>query len=177
MLAQECPEPDDWYNARNFSNDAHDPGGKTMCGITQREYDNDRKRHGMVCRDVRQITETEGYSIYRLSYWSPHCDSLPPGLDLCFFDSSVNEGCTEAVRILQHVLDIEADGMWGPQTAAAVAAIPQVSHPVQLPAIIRAFTARRETVYRESKGFPYFGKDWLRRSKEIGDEALKMVSQ
>ncbi len=173
-LAQECPEPENWSSPRNFSNDAHDPGGETMCGITQREYDIDRKRDGLPCRDVRQITQEEGEEIYQQSYWFPHCPDLPPGLDLQFFDASVNEGCTEAVRILQHVFEIEVDGVWGPQTALeasdAGGSAALARH------LIEGFTKRRQQVYRASKGFPYFGKDWERRASEIGATALKMVT-
>lgn len=171
-LAQECPHPENWSDIRNFSNDAHDPGGETMCGITQREYDQFRKGCGVLCRDVRQCTQDEGTELYRFHYWNPHCPSFPPGLDLQFFDASVNEGCTEAVRILQYALALEIDGLWGPQTSTPVSIIALRA----VPGIIKAFTARRKAVYEESKGFQYFGKDWLRRADEIGAAALKMVA-
>src|SRR5437660_228289 len=82
VLDQECYFPADWTNTKtephgNFCDDVHDPGGKTFMGITQNEYDNDRKRDGKVCRDVRQMTRDEGTEIYLWSYWKPHCDSLP----------------------------------------------------------------------------------------------------
>jgi lysozyme family protein len=168
-LAQECPHPEQWTNPHNFSNDAHDPGGKTMCGIIQREYDHYRKTCDEPTRDVRQLTEVEGNAIYELNYWSPECPKLPPGLDMQYFDEAVNSGTTEATKVLQHVLGIAADGMWGPATDAAVSAIKDV------PATIRAFTARRLAVYQSMRGFQYFGKDWTRRTQEIGVVALKMV--
>jgi lysozyme family protein len=169
-LAQECPVPTDWSNRHNFSDDAHDPGGKTMCGIIQREYDAYRKNHGWPVRDVRQLTQAEGEEIYRSSYWLPHCPNLPAGLDLSFFDTAVNEGSGEAIKILQVALGLKGDGVWGPATANTVAAISDV------PAAIKAFTARREAVYRELRGYQYFGKDWERRSAEIGAESLKMAA-
>jgi lysozyme family protein len=170
MLVQECPYPGDWTNAKNFSDDAHDPGGKTMCGIIQREYDTYRKQKGLPTQDVRKITEEEGYDIYRHSYWQPHCPSLPAGLDLCLFDANVNEASTEGTKILQVALGIHEDGEWGPKTDAAVKAIDDVH------SVIELFTARRKIVYRESKGYQYFGKDWIRRATEIGAQALKMSS-
>ena len=168
-LAQECPRPADWSNAKNFSNDAHDPGGKTMCGITQREYDHYRKARGLLVQEVRRITAEEGEDIYDKSYWLPDCPALPVGLDLCLFDASVNQGSFEAIKILQAALGVAADGKWGPKTDAAVKAIADV------PGAIRNFTARREAVYRQTRGFQYFGTDWLRRAREIGAEALKMA--
>lgn len=168
-LRQECPHPDDWSNRLNFSNDAHDPGGKTMCGIIQREYDTYRKSHGLPTQDVRYLSMDEGHDIYFNSYWMPHCPQLPAGLDLCLFDANVNEGCTEGTKILQAAIGCANDGEWGPATAEAVASI---THP-QI--IINAFTNRRQTVYRMMTGFQYFGTDWLRRSKEIGASALIMA--
>lgn len=170
-LAQECPLPRDWSNPKNFSNDAHDPGGETQCGITQREYDHWRKRYGEPCRDVRQLTQIEGDTVYRQNYWHPYCQTLPPGLDLQVFDASVNEGPTEATRIMQRVLGLVVDGLWGPKTAAAVAGIRDI------PGVIRAYTARRRAVYQMMPGFKYFGHGWLKRANEIGAQALQMAAE
>jgi lysozyme family protein len=173
-LAQECPHPDNWPDPRNFSNDAHDPGGKTMCGIIQREYDAWRTAQSLPTRDVRLLTEAEGREIYETSYWRPYCDRLPPGLDLAFFDAGVNEGVTEAVKILQAALGAGIDGEWGDLTTAALAGA--TAAPGGEAALINAFTARRKAVYREMRGFQYFGDDWLRRAAEIGAQALKMAA-
>jgi lysozyme family protein len=172
-LRQECPYPDDWENPKNFSNDSHDPGGETWCGIIQREYDAYRKAKDEPCRDVSACTQAEGYEIYRTNYWLPYCPTLPPGLDLQFFDASVNMGCVEATRILQRVLGLNVDGEWGPKTAARTAAISSR----YLRGVIAAFTARRSAVYRLLPGFRYFGKGWLRRAEEIGEAALKMAAE
>jgi len=169
-LAQEAPIPNDWSNWRNFSNDAHDPGGETMCGIIQREYDYYRRSKGLPLQDVSKISRNEGADIYYNSYWMPDCPKLSPGLDLQFFDESVNAGPGAATMILQRSLQITADRAWGPQTDAAVKAI---TNPV---AIIKTFTAEREAYYRALSGFKYFGADWIRRSVEIGADALKMAT-
>ena len=168
-LIQECPRPDDWSNPRNFSNDAHDPGGETMCGIIQREYDIYRKSKGLPFQDVRHLTRDEGADIYYNSYWLPECPKLSPGLDLQFFDEAVNAGPGAATLILQRALGITGDRVWGPATDAAVKVI---TNPV---AVINAFTNNREAYYRALRGFQYFGTDWIRRSAEIGAEAIKMA--
>lgn len=168
-LAQECPHPNNWSDPRNFSNDKHDPGGKTMCGIIQREYDIWRKGDGLPTQDVRKITQIEGRVIYNENYWQPHCPTLAPGLDLCFFDTAVNMGTTEAIKVLQHALGTSSDGDWGPATQKAVDEASSI-------AAIKAFTARRLAVYHMMSGFRYFGADWTRRTSEIGAEALKMVT-
>jgi lysozyme family protein len=169
-LIQECPFPNDWGNIRNFSNDPHDPGGETMCGIIQREYDIYRKSKGLPLQDVRHLTRDEGADIYYNSYWLPECPKLAPGLDLCFFDEAVNAGPHAATKILQRALGISADGLWGVQTEMAVMSVQDVL------ATIKSFTQFREAYYRALSGFRFFGRDWIRRSEEIGAEALKMVS-
>ena len=170
VLAQECPRPGDWSNPRNFSNDAHDPGGETMCGIIQREYDSYRKDKGLPTQDVRLLTKAEGEEIYDVSYWLPDCPKLPAGLDLVYFDESVNAGPHTATKILQAALDIPVDGAWGPQTDLAVRGAAS-----NAAATINAFTARREAYYRALRGFQYFGTGWINRSRAINAAALKMV--
>jgi lysozyme family protein len=168
-LAQECPFPNDWGNPKNFSNDAHDPGGATMCGIIQREYDVYRKSKGLPVQDVRLISHDEGADIYYNSYWLPECPKLGIGLDLSFFDEAVNAGPSAATRILQRAIGIPSDGLWGPQTDAVVKA---TTDPLT---VINAFTAQREAYYRALPGFRYFGTDWIRRSQEIGAASAKLV--
>jgi lysozyme family protein len=66
-----------------YSNHPDDPGGPTMRGIIQREYDAWRKKHDMRLRPVRQIDEDEVQAIYRNEYWDAMgCDELPAGFDL-----------------------------------------------------------------------------------------------
>jgi lysozyme family protein len=171
-LRQECPHPEDWSNPANFSNDAHDPGGETMCGIIQREYSAFRIRRGLPSQDVRNISLSEGTQIYRENYWLPHCDSLfitlAPGVDLCLFDANVNMGSHEGTKLLQFCIGADIDGEWGPQTD-------QMLKDYKAPeTLCETYTMRRKTVYREMRGFQYFGRDWIRRADEIGAAAIKM---
>lgn len=170
-LGQECPFPNDWSNARNYSDDAHDPGGETMCGITQREYDAFRKSQGAPTREVRGITRDEGEKIYRSAYWLPHCAELLRGLDLCLFDTSVNEGAHAALVILQDALGVKPDGIWGAITANA--AKNANANAVQRFTICRhaayaRLVARRPALAR-------FEKNWLRRTELCGHTALLMA--
>jgi lysozyme family protein len=163
-LAQEAPFWQDWTDPRNWSNNPRDPGGSTYMGLTQSTFDQWRTSHGEPISDVRQLTQMEGDAIYFNNYWLPHCPLLPPGLDLCFFDTSVNQG-SEAIRILQVAIAAPDDGIWGSITQAAVAAISNVV------STIEKFTTRREAVYQQTRNFAYFGTDWMRRAEEIGTAA------
>lgn len=171
-LEQECNvytgTPADWVNPRNYDKDPRDPGGATMCGITHFDVDEYCEAHGTPTMDVRHMGQVIGTTIYQTKYWLPHCPGLPPGIDLFFFDTNVNMG-RRAVTLLQASLGVTADGGWGPKTQAAVDGIKDVA------AVIRDEEGRRAATYRSFRTFSAFGKDWLRRDKEIGDEALKMV--
>lgn len=168
-LAEECPDPGDWTNLKNYSNDPRDRGGATMCGIIQREYDHYRKLQRLHTQPVALITEDEGMWIYENWYWLPDCDSLPVGLDLSFYDSAVNQGTTEAIKILQVALGVSEDGIWGPVTAAAASA----SSPV---AAVNAFAERRLRVYEMTPSFAVFGHGWETRNAKIKSTALGMIN-
>ena len=180
VLAQEDPYPDDWSNPANYSNTPGDPGGATMNGIIQSEYDLYLQANGLPIQSVRNITKPQGEAIYLNGYWLPNCPKLPAGLDLCTDDTNVNMGPRQGTAILQYALGgISVDGIWGPQTDAAVAAltvdpgaltISQVVIPV-----INAYTARREAVYRSFGSFGEFGGDWIRRAQTIGSQSAAMA--
>ncbi len=80
-----------------YSNNPDDPGGPTMHGVIQREYDVWRRKHGKRTRPVRQIEDDELRVIYRTEYWDAmECDGLDAGMDLCVFDAAVNSGVARA---------------------------------------------------------------------------------
>ena len=169
-LAQEEVDPANWSDPKNYSVDPV----PTFNGVEQSEFWLWLKQHGLPQVSVKDMSQSQGYAIYRSSYWLPYCPAMPAGLDLSYFDSAVNQGMAEATRILQVALGIQNDGVWGPITAGAVSRISNVKN------IVEAFTARRIIVYRETE---YDGRDaaevhadWQRRATEIGAEALKMVT-
>jgi lysozyme family protein len=92
-----------------YSNHPDDPGGPTMKGIIQREYDAWRKKQGKRRRPVRQIEAGELRAIYRSEYWDVcECGGLSPGMDLCMFDAAVNSGVARAKKWLERGREIDA---------------------------------------------------------------------
>lgn len=152
-----------------YSDDPHDPGGKTMEGIIQREYDRYRSAHGLPLQWVKLISNDEMQDIYFGEYWLPHCPDLPAGLDLSFFDLCVNGGPFRAIVTLQRAMGIPDDGQWGPFTAGAAKGIDSVS------ATIRRYAAERERFYRSLKTFVYFGKGWIGRTERCLAASLAMA--
>lgn len=91
-----------------YSNHPDDPGGPTMRGVIQREYDKWRTANGKNRRPVRLISEAEVQAIYRQNYWdAAGCEELECGLDLCVFDAAVNSGVARALKWLSEARDID----------------------------------------------------------------------
>jgi lysozyme family protein len=138
-----------------YSDDRHDPGGATMNGITQAEYDSWRVRHGLPKRWVRYISLDERNSLYREDYWDRiGGDNLPAGLDYAVFDEAVNSGVARAL----HTLRCMAPG----ETVAQE---------------IEAFDKARLAYLEGLPIWRYFGKGWSARVRKVGVIAQNMAIQ
>ncbi len=134
-----------------YSNHPDDPGGPTMRGIIQREYDAWRKKQGRRPRPVRQIEDDELKAIYLNQYWNAMgCEELPAGYDLCVFDAAVNSGVGRARQWVQSTRghDIEA-----------------------------YCNLRLEYLQRLGRLWRVFGAGWRRRVASIRLEARAMTGQ
>jgi lysozyme family protein len=135
----------------NYSNHPDDPGGPTMRGIIQREYDAFRKKSGKRTRPVRQIEEAELQTIYRGGYWDAMgCEELPSGFDLCVFDAAVNSGVGRARK-------------WVEATAGATDKIEALC------------AARLDFLQRLGRLWRVFGAGWRRRVDDIHARAQRMA--
>jgi lysozyme family protein len=155
-----------------FSNDAADHGGRTMRGITQREYNAWRRRSGQPAADVKTITQDELREIYRQSYWDAvSAGKLPAGLDLAVFDYAVNSGPARAIRALQQVLGLPQTGRM--DCEAVLAAIHQsgVSQAIDAYCDARAAFLRRIGHGSQS----VFLRGWLSRVDTIRREAHELA--
>ena len=99
-----------------------DHGGPTNHGITQPVYDDWRDEKKLPRQGVMMLTDQEVRAIYAERYWTAaHCDALPDMLGVCHFDWACNGGVLRAIKTLQAALGITSDGVWGLETAHAVA--------------------------------------------------------
>jgi len=159
-----------------YVNNPRDPGGATNKGITQREYDAWRARHGQPHRDVLLIDNNEVEAIYREDYWNKICgDQLPHGVDYCMFDFAVNSGPHEAdvtvqraIRALQDSADVVIDGVIGPKTLAALSnADPR--------RIINEICTERLSFMKEHCDWADFGNGWDKRVASVEITARGMA--
>lgn len=152
-----------------YSDDPYDPGGKTMHGIIQSEYDRYRRSKGLPTQWVKLIGRDEELEIYKAGYWDPvRADELPAGVDLVMFDFAVNSGPGRAIMTAQAALGIAVDGHLGPATMQAL----QSGNPTDIINKIMdarlAFLQRLNTWWR-------FGVGWSRRCAGVRQAALEAV--
>jgi lysozyme family protein len=153
-----------------FSNHPKDPGGATMKGVTQRVYDAWRRTNGKDQQSVARISDAEIETIYYQQYWlAVRADNLPSGLDYAVFDYAVNSGPSRAIKHLQEVLGVTADGIMGNVTIAR-ASEPETKEK------IRALCDRRMKFLRGLPTWDTFGKGWSRRVDGVLSKATAMVS-
>ncbi len=136
-----------------FSNDPGDPGGRTMHGITQTEFNIWRTEHKAAHGDVKNITADEVQAIYYYSYWlAAGCTKRAAGLDLAVFDAAVNNGVHRAL------------GWLGTDTDKGI-----------VPEIDDYMDARLDFDQSLGRLWRLFGTGWTRRIAGIREQAKIMA--
>ena len=152
-----------------FVHHPQDPGGATKFGITRETLSRVRGRPASV-EDVRALTRAEATAVYRGLYWDVvRAGELPPGLDLAVFDLAVNSGPVRAVRMLQTILGVAADGIVGAVTLSSA----WQSDPAET---IRRLTRARLGFLGRLAVWPVFGRGWRRRVLAVEQGALRLAS-
>ena len=139
-----------------YVNDPRDPGGETKYGISKRAYP---------AENIAGLTLERARELYRRDFWGPAgCDAVPAALKLPLFDTAVNMGVRQAVKLLQRTVGATEDGILGPRTLQAIGCMP----------IERAgarFLGHRLKLYTDLAGWEAFGKGWARRVAQTLVEA------
>jgi len=139
-------------NEGKYSNDPQDPGGETMWGVTARVA-----REWGYTGSMQDLPESTARNIAHDSYWYPaHCEDLPDAIRFDVFDAAYNEGVREALMLIQRTVGVSPDGVFGPATAAAVAALDPER-------CVRLFNAKRLRFYTSLPGWVHDGAGWANR--------------
>jgi hypothetical protein len=151
-----------------FSDNPADPGGATNFGITLATLKVYEGNQNLTADDVKKLTPEIAKEIYRTAYWNRmQCGSLPDGLDLEIFDFGVNAGPGQAVKALQKIVGVTADGSIGPITLAALGQLKPRD-------LISQYSQARLGFYR-SLNNPAFEQGWATRVDQIQAAAFKML--
>ena len=131
-----------------YVNNPSDPGGETRYGISKRAYPN---------LDIKRLTLVDARTLYKRDSWDrARCDQLPRGVAFDVFDTAVNSGIGQAIRLLQRAAGVADDGAVGPMTMAAVLRLD--------PEVVQArFNGHRLEFMTKLSTFDVFGRGWARR--------------
>lgn len=107
-----------------------DRGGPTKFGVTQKAWDDYRQRHPTLALPalVRNLDRTDAVDFYRAEHVEPFAWILYNDLLNLIVDCSVNHGKSRATKWLQEAARVQADGVIGPVTRAAVNAAPETAY-------------------------------------------------
>ena len=135
-----------------YSNNPADPGKATMWGVTEAVA-----RANGYAGDMRDLPQDFAKKVYQKSYWdSCRCDSLPDAVRFDVFDGAVNSGPGQSVKWLQRAVGVADDGVVGPITLKACAALPGAT-------VAARYNGQRLMMMTSLKTWPVFGTGWARR--------------
>jgi len=138
-----------------YSNHPNDPGGETMWGVTKRVAVANGYRGPM-----RDLKVEFAKQIYRKSYWDAvYADLLPEGVRYAVFDAAVNSGPKQAIKWLQKALEVDDDGVIGPQTKKALQSADN--------ALEGRFLGHRLLFMSNLKNWDSFSEGWAKRIAQI----------
>lgn len=153
-----------------YVNHPRDPGGATKYGITAATLGAARRLGRKATPDeVKRLTLAEAADILDSQYAKPlRYQDLPAGLDYALFDYSTNSGPAQAVKTLQRVLGVEADGIMGAKTLDAI-------RQGDLAELIDKLQDARLRFLKGLKTWPTFGKGWAARVEHVRATAFTMA--
>lgn len=165
-----------WEGGVNSDRDDPANSGKSVTnkGITQRTYDEFRRRHHLPPQSTLKVTHAEAKRIFYEQYWSrASCDRLPHNIAKVQLDTAVNMGTERANRLLQRALvkmhgPVAVDGRLGPKTFAALRSA--VVTEAQEKEFLTHYLNEREADYRriaEQKNNKKFLNGWLYRVEKL----------
>ena len=188
-------------NEGGYVNHPADPGGRTIYGVTWRNWIAHLKRYSRHERyleerwarylspdenalpyfdaakfkvnDFKALQPSDVKFFYYKEYWEAcNGDNLPNGVDYYIFDFSVNSGTRQAALILQRIVKAVDDGVIGVNTIAAVNAYCERNGCKRL--LKEVDRARREFLSR-LRNAPFFLKGWYNRLSKVLSKCYELL--
>ena len=148
-------------------NNPKDPGGLTKFGISKRAYPDE---------DIENLTLARVRELFLRDYWKPcYCDELPEAVAIVVCDTAFNCGKGIAIKFLQQLLGLKADGIIGPKTLDAISKIENDFH--LLKSFVLRYTNLRISYYQSLPTWKTFGKGWVNRANSILIFAYKFLPE
>ena len=160
-----------------FVNHPNDPGGATNKGVTIANFRKYVKPGGTVA-DLKKITNAQVATVFKRHYWDRvRADELPSGVDYTVGDYAINSGPSRAIKELQKVVGVVADGAMGPITMEAINAADPIFIIRNLNANRLAYMKRIRNRKTGKRLWDSFGKGWQRRVDEVERKSLQWVGE
>ncbi|MES1994454.1 MAG: putative peptidoglycan-binding domain-containing protein [Pseudomonadota bacterium] len=97
----------------------------TAYGVTEYTWADAVSRKVVTDKPLADATQDDCSNILRVMYYNAAgCNQMAPGYDLVVFNNAMVCGAGTAARMVQQVAGVPVDGRIGPQTIAAVKAMP-----------------------------------------------------
>lgn len=108
-----------------FVDDPDDAGGATNMGVTLKTYAAYCKRKGYprpTVERLKNLSEAKWQDIMRTMYWDVIAGDRiqSQSVALAIYDWAVHSGTSVAIKHVQRILGVQADGIVGPLTLAAI---------------------------------------------------------
>ena len=142
-----------------YVNDPHDPGGATKYGISHRAYPH---------LNIEALTLDDARTIYLRDYWlgsGAKVAAISPELAMIMFDTAVNMGVSTSIRLLQRVLHIKEDGVFGPITKNTL-------ETADIPSTIDWYMTNRILRYADLEGWSRYRRGWIKRATSLLRQAF-----
>ena len=115
---------------------------------------------------VKKLSVKDAEEIYRNEYWKFDGIRDQP-IATKLFDMSVNMGVGTAVKMLQRILGVDVDGIFGTRTLDAV----NGDDPdILMLDLVQACINRYEAIIKNDPTQERFRKGWMRRAKSMPKE-------
>jgi lysozyme family protein len=155
-------------NEGGYVNNPKDPGGRTNLGVTQKVWEM-YVGHPVTEDDMRALGPIDVAPLYKTEYWNKvHGDELPDGVDYAVFDFAVNSGAGRAIKTLQKCVEVNVDGIIGPNTLSAI----NEANPRHLATII---CEERLSFLQSLPIWGTFGKGWGSRVSAVEAMSFNMA--
>lgn len=155
-----------------FANHRADRGGPTKYGVTQKTYNdymtmkNGGKTYKSTVSEIRNMPVEVARDVYKTMYWSE-----VKGDDIKSFrvahallDQAIHRGPQAAIRQVQEVLGLEADGHMGPDT---IEAINKADEKKFLTLFLDQTEQAYRTIVKNNPSQKVFAKGWKKRAKSL----------
>ena len=156
--------------------DPDDAGGETYCGISRVAHPDWEGWHlldapvGLTPKSMHEMLADDVADFYRAEYWDKmRCGNMPGIVGIVVFDSGVNCGRKTAVKWLQNVVRVPADGIVGNVTLSALNGT-VLSHEVICADILDMRDERYDNIVMRNPVQVKFLRGWKNRTAALRKE-------